>query len=315
MRQQVRRELQSHPSRLPNHSIPAFHISRRSLSSSQPQKAEEPSTEPKQPPPPSSPTNDNDDTFKTLASTIRQSPSLKQTTEPYIAYGTTSTLLAECSAQITYTIPTALSTPTHPAPQNASGQDVGEGTGWWYTPRAQGGLGLEVTFASWAQVMMLYLYCLTARLRAFPAQHARIWQQQLLDHFFYAAEDRMVVWHRLAARGVRNKYLKDLAQQWRGVLFSYDEGVIRGDAVLAAAVWRNVFKGDEGVDLEDLALVTAFLRGQLRMLDGLSDVEVGEGMVRFQDPGTFRAVVGRESGLMKAAFSNADKGATEARME
>ena len=125
----------------------------------------------------------------------------------------------------------------------------------------------------------------------------------------------MVVWHRLAARGVRNKYLKDLAQQWRGVLFSYDEGVIRGDAVLAAAVWRNVFKGDEGVDLEDLALVTAFLRGQLRMLDGLSDVEVGEGMVRFQDPGTFRAVVGRESGLMKAAFSNADKGATEARME
>jgi cytochrome b pre-mRNA-processing protein 3 len=163
--------------------------------------------------------------------------------------------------------------------------------------------------------MMLYMYCLTVRLRAFPEKHARIWHQQLLDHFFYAAEDRMVVWHNIATRGVRNKYLKDLAQQWRGVLFSYDEGVIKGDAVLAAAVWRNVFKGDQDVDLEDLAVVTAFLRGQLKMLDGVSDVDVGEGRVQFQDPEEFRVLVGRESAWMKTAFSNADKGATEARME
>ena len=125
----------------------------------------------------------------------------------------------------------------------------------------------------------------------------------------------MVVWHNISTRGTRNKYLKDLAQQWRGVLFSYDEGVIRGDAVLAAAVWRNVFKGDAGVDLEDLALVTAYLRAQVKMLERLSDGEVGEGRVQFEDPGMFRSVVGRESGWLRAAFSNADKGATAARME
>jgi cytochrome b pre-mRNA-processing protein 3 len=240
---------------------------------------------------------------------------LKQTTEPYIAYGTTSTLLAECSKQINYTIPSALANPKQPAPQNSAGENVGEGAGWWYTPKSQGGLGLEVTFASWAQVMFMYMYCLTVRLRAFPEKHARIWHQQLLDHFFYAAEDRMAVWHNIATRGVRNKYLKDLSQMWRGVLLSYDEGVIKGDAVLAGAVWRNVFKGDENADIEDMALVTAFLRGQLKMLDGLSDVEIGEGRVKFQDPAKFRVLVNRESAMMKKGFSNEEMGAKQARAE
>ncbi|KAK5141201.1 Serine carboxypeptidase 3, partial [Cryomyces antarcticus] len=67
----------------------------------------------------------------------------------------------------------------------------------------------------------------------------------------------MATYHGMVARGTRNKYLKDLFIQWRGVLAAYDEGLIRGDAVMAAAVWRNVFKGDENVDAEKLALIVA----------------------------------------------------------
>lgn len=125
----------------------------------------------------------------------------------------------------------------------------------------------------------------------------------------------MAVWHNISTRGVRNRYLKDLWQQWRGVLLSYDEGVINGDAVLAGALWRNVFKGDENADIEDLALVTAFLRGQLKMLDGLSDEDIGEGRVQFQEPAKFKALVARQAPMMKKGFSNEEVGAMKARAE
>ena len=125
----------------------------------------------------------------------------------------------------------------------------------------------------------------------------------------------MAVWHNISARGARNKYLKDLSQMWRGVLLSYDEGVIKGDAVLAGAVWRNVFKGDENADIEDIAVVTALLRGQLRMLDRLSDADIGAGRVEFQDPAKYKMLVSRESPMMKKGFSNEEVGVSQAHAE
>lgn len=38
-------------------------------------------------------------------------------------------------------------------------------------------------------------------------------------------------------------YMKDLLEQYHGACAAYDEGLIRGDAVLAAAIWRNLFGG------------------------------------------------------------------------
>lgn len=146
------------------------------------------------------------------------------------------------------------------------------------------GLALPVTFSSWAQVMFAHLYCLTARLRAFPAEHAGIWHQQLIDHFFFAAEEQMAVEHQMVSRAVRNRYLKDLWQQWRGILLAYDEGLIKGDAVLAAAVWRNMFKADLNADVADVAKVTAYIRSQLKALEKLSDEEITQGLVKFQSP-------------------------------
>jgi hypothetical protein len=107
------------------------------------------------------------------------------------------------------------------------------------------------TFNSWAQVTMLHMYCLTARLRCFPAAHAPTWQQHLVDHFFHDAERRMAVAHRIVARSLRTRYLKDLHGQFRGALAAYDEGLCRGDAVLAAALWRNVLGA--GANLDDNA--------------------------------------------------------------
>lgn len=115
----------------------------------------------------------------------------------------------------------------------------------------------------------------------FPKTHAPIWIQHLTNHAFYAAEDRLVVWHKLNANSLRQKYLKDIFSQWRAVLLSYDEGIVKGDAVLATAVWRNVFGGREDVDFEKLAQIVGYMRRELSRLDATSDDEVANGKWTF----------------------------------
>lgn len=74
---------------------------------------------------------------------------------------------------------------------------------------------------------------------------------------------------------------------------------MKGDAVLAAAVWRNVLKGEERVDLRGLAMVVSYVRGVVKGLEGMGDEEVGRGDVVFGDPGSQRrGVVGVRSRMM-----------------
>lgn len=130
---------------------------------------------------------------------------------------------------------------------------------------------LQPTFSTWSQITMLHLYIVYARLRNQPADAAQSWQKQLTDHFFFDAEERMDVMHGISSRGLRHRYLKDLFIQWRGVIAAYDEGVTKGDAVLAAAVWRNVYKAREDVDVRKLAAITSWMRACLKNLDATSD--------------------------------------------
>ncbi|CAA7269375.1 unnamed protein product [Cyclocybe aegerita] len=50
---------------------------------------------------------------------------------------------------------------------------------------------LPPTFQSWFTVTNFHVWLLTARLRALPVEHARHYEQALLDHFFIDVEDRI----------------------------------------------------------------------------------------------------------------------------
>lgn len=118
----------------------------------------------------------------------------------------------------------------------------------------------------------------------------------------------MATWHGMAARGVRNKNLKDLWTQWRGVQLAYDEGLIKGDAVMATAVWRNVFKADPNVDLKDLGMVTAYIYRELQRLGKLDDVTVTEGKVKFGNPKTIVEQTSlRKEAMLKQAAQKAER--------
>jgi cytochrome b pre-mRNA-processing protein 3 len=142
---------------------------------------------------------------------------------------------------------------------------------------------------------MLHIYVLSARFRCFEPDVCRIWQQHLLDHFFYDMENKMAVNHGMHARGTRNKYLKDVFVQWRGVLAAYDEGLAKNDAVLAGALWRNVFKATEDIDITKLAQIVSFMRRTLSGLDSMDDLKIMRGQLEFGSPADEAALVARKS--------------------
>jgi cytochrome b pre-mRNA-processing protein 3 len=148
------------------------------------------------------------------------------------------------------------------------------------------------------------MYLLSVRFRCFEPQHSGVWQQHLVDHFFYDAENKMTINHNMNARGTRNKYLKDMFVQWRGLLAAYDEGLVKGDAVLAAAVWRNVFKADEDVNVKSVATIVSYMRRLLKGLDSMPDENVMMGNIKFGDLKTEMDLVSERSKLMDMPFKD-----------
>lgn len=81
---------------------------------------------------------------------------------------------------------------------------------------------------------------------------------------------------------LRQRHLKDLHSNWRAVLLSYDEGLVKGDAMLAAAIWRNLFNGRQDVDFAKVAMVVAYLRRELRRVTMADAQEVLGGEWKFE---------------------------------
>lgn len=193
-----------------------------------------------------------------------------KTTETYVAFGVTSNLFRKCNDQAAYFFPQREAKASASVPTLPSGEEVGltdTDYSWWHDE-----LGLQPTFSTWSQVCMLHMYIILVRLRALESRDSTmIYHQHLLDHFTYEAEDKMTVLHNLTASSIRNKYLKDIYLQWRGILGSYDEGLIKGDAVLAAAIWRNLWKADENVDWRNVAKVVAYMRRLIKVLGDDAD--------------------------------------------
>lgn len=154
------------------------------------------------------------------------------------------------------------------------------------------------------------MYLLQARFRNLREFDPAPWQQHLINHFFYDAEDKMTVTHNIAAKGTRNTYLKDLFINWRGLLAAYDEGISKGDPELAAAIWRNIFKADQEVDITKLALVTSYIRRLLKALDEISDHDLVTNVVVFGNPQTEAELVKIRSPQLTAPFVEEPTGAS-----
>ncbi|WYZ40425.1 hypothetical protein EsH8_IV_000766 [Colletotrichum jinshuiense] len=142
------------------------------------------------------------------------------------------------------------------------GEEVGDPVGPWLQL-----LDLQPSFSSWSQATMLHMYLILARMRCLDRESSRNLQHQFIDQFFFDCERMMHLNHGMTSSALRQRYLKEIFVQWRGLIAAYDEGVIKDDRVLAAAVWRNLFKAREDADMRQVAAVVAWMRATLQDLE------------------------------------------------
>lgn len=142
-------------------------------------------------------------------------------------------------------------------------------TKFWYSVS-----GLPPTFQTWFQITQLHLWMLMVRMRALPKNVGHHYQQQMTNHFFNDAEARLRVVYQIRDGRIIQTYMKDLLLQWRGSVAAYDQAMTEGDAVLAAALWRNMYGAKTDADLVCLDKMVEHVRVNLKRLDVAADADV-----------------------------------------
>ncbi|WBW74960.1 mitochondrial respiratory chain complex III assembly protein Cbp3 [Schizosaccharomyces osmophilus] len=132
---------------------------------------------------------------------------------------------------------------------------------------------VPMTFQSWFQITQLHLWILQTRIRGLQPQEKQALSQALVTRFFEDMEFRIHKDYRINSDRITGMYLKDLFQQQTGAIFGYDQSMLGNDAVLATAIWRNLFAGSQNVDLSILAEIVAFVRLNVFELSNTSNEE------------------------------------------
>ncbi|SPO42192.1 related to CBP3 - mitochondrial protein required for assembly of cytochrome bc1 complex [Pseudozyma flocculosa] len=152
---------------------------------------------------------------------------------------------------------------------------------FWY-----GDCALPQTYQTWFQITNLHIYLLLVRFRALPRDEARTYSQELINHFFIDAESRMRDRFGVQTSRLVKGYMRDMHQQHRGSILSFDEGLVGGDVRMAQALWRNIWGAGWGT----VAGVKRKLKGIDKLAEGEKESEAERGMpdlardVTLQDP-------------------------------
>ncbi|KAF9429669.1 Protein cbp3, mitochondrial [Entomortierella beljakovae] len=137
--------------------------------------------------------------------------------------------------------------------------------------------GLQDNFQTWFSVTHLHVWLLMVRIRA--EKHGKVFQQQLVNHFFHDIEDRMRYNHKISSGRIIKTYMHDFLAQFHGSVLAYDEGMCKDDPIMAAALWRNLFTST-GTP-EQIATLVNYVRRELQVLDNVSSEEFLESKVLF----------------------------------
>ncbi|KAG0725018.1 Ubiquinol-cytochrome-c reductase complex assembly factor 1 [Chionoecetes opilio] len=130
---------------------------------------------------------------------------------------------------------------------------------------------LPDTFYSWFLVMELQVWMLMVRLMA-EGEEGRFTRNAMLEAMWQDCETRS---KKLGASSlsIRQQQIQSLGSSFQATIFSYDEGLMSSDPVLASALWRRLFSKDCS-DPERLECCINFIRRQIAQLDGLTRDEL-----------------------------------------
>ncbi|KAK9487977.1 hypothetical protein V1527DRAFT_459014 [Lipomyces starkeyi] len=145
-------------------------------------------------------------------------------------------------------------------------------------------MGLTPSLSQSFQISALHIWMLLVRMRALPEKYANAYEQALVDGIFLDLEKRMVNEYKIKSNRLISNTLKEFNLQLRGSVLAYDEGLMADDAVLGAAIWRNIFGGKKDVNMAKVAIMVRYVRTHIFVLEKLSDFDFGVGRFVFFPP-------------------------------
>ncbi|KAG0094549.1 Protein cbp3, mitochondrial [Podila epicladia] len=150
--------------------------------------------------------------------------------------------------------------------------------------------GLPDNFQTWFSITHLHVWLLMVRIRA--EDHGKVFQQQLVNHFFHDIEDRMRYNHKISSGRIISTYMHDFLAQFHGGVLAYDEGMCKDDPIMAAALWRNLFTSSGTPD--QIAILVDYVRKELQTLDTMPSDDFLEARRLFgTEAGPLRGVPGK----------------------
>jgi len=146
------------------------------------------------------------------------------------------------------------------------------------SPELQKALGLDDSFSSMYTLLTLHVWMCLAKLRSSGPDGKQL-SQSLFDNFW----DEMVI--EIRAKGVTElhitKNLVELQEIFFGSALAYDEGIASSDAVIGAALWRNLY-GYE-VNAEQVEVAVQYVRQETTTIEKMADEYFMQGYFEFSD--------------------------------
>ncbi|KAJ3094839.1 hypothetical protein HDU97_007532 [Phlyctochytrium planicorne] len=134
---------------------------------------------------------------------------------------------------------------------------------------------LKNEFPTWFNSTVLHMWMVNARLRT-EGREGKEFKQEMFNVLWLDVEMRL---HNAGVKMKLGKIVGDLMSSYYGQTLAYDEGLAHGDAVLASALWRNLYMSKQ-VSAADLASLVSYTREQILHLDRISNFEEEIGFKR-----------------------------------
>lgn len=132
---------------------------------------------------------------------------------------------------------------------------------------------LPDTFNSWFRITELHVWLCMVRL-AQEGKEGKFLRNNMLQFMWQDIEKKTKkLGERAASSSARREGIQALSEQFRAILFAYDEGLLSDDKALAGALWRNFFEKD-CKDVAHLEKMVEYVRRQLCSVDKMESVVV-----------------------------------------
>lgn len=136
------------------------------------------------------------------------------------------------------------------------------------------------TFSSWFRVVELHAWLVMVRLASEGPEGTHV-RNGFAASMWKDVDRRSRKLGSGMSSSARRESIQQLAEEFRAALFSYDEGMLSDDRVLAGALWRTFFQ-QHIIQPEQLELMVNYVRKQQRHLYGQQAVDIlSQGTITF----------------------------------